>query len=209
MRGLRLLLFILIAMPVSADVKVIDGDTIDLGDVRYRLAGIDAPERGQRCGSEAWLCGKTATERLEALVAGRAVWCDGGTNDGRGRLIATCHADGLDLGRVLVREGLAWAYLRYSEVYRDDEVAARSEARGIWRAPTERAWDYRARKWSSAAHTAPNGCAIKGNISPRGRIYHAPWSPFYDRTRIDLSKGERWFCDEADALAAGWRAPNS
>jgi len=49
-------------------------------------------------------------------------------------------------------------------------------------------------------------CIIKGNISDRGeRIYHMPGGEFYDRTRISLAKGERWFCSEADARAAGWR----
>ena len=50
-------------------------------------------------------------------------------------------------------------------------------------------------------------CAIKGNISPAGRIYHVPGSDSYDKTRIDQSKGERWFCTEAEARAAGWRPP--
>lgn len=51
------------------------------------------------------------------------------------------------------------------------------------------------------------GCRIKGNISPSGRIYHVPGSPSYEQTKIDESKGERWFCSEAEARAAGWRAP--
>ena len=50
-------------------------------------------------------------------------------------------------------------------------------------------------------------CRIKGNISERGKIYHVPGSPSYDQTKIDESKGERWFCTEAEAIAAGWRAP--
>ncbi len=28
---------------------------------------------------------------------------------------------------------------------------------------------------------------------------------YYDQTVIDTSKGERWFCTEAEAVAAGWR----
>ena len=51
------------------------------------------------------------------------------------------------------------------------------------------------------------GCRIKGNISQNGRIYHVPGSPSYEQTKIDESKGERWFCSEAEARAAGWRAP--
>lgn len=55
---------------------------------------------------------------------------------------------------------------------------------------------------------SPGGCLIKGNINSRGeRIYHVPGSPNYDSTRIDTAKGERWFCSEAEAKAAGWRAP--
>ena len=44
------------------------------------------------------------------------------------------------------------------------------------------------------------------DISRSGtRIYHVPGGPWYARTRIDTSKGERWFCSEAEARAAGWR----
>ena len=50
------------------------------------------------------------------------------------------------------------------------------------------------------------GCKIKGNISGSGKIYHLPGSDSYDRTTIDESKGERWFCTEEEARAAGWRA---
>ena len=56
----------------------------------------------------------------------------------------------------------------------------------------------------------PTGnCLIKGNISDSDRIYHVPGSAFYERTVIDESAGERWFCTEAEALSAGWRAPRT
>jgi hypothetical protein len=32
-----------------------------------------------------------------------------------------------------------------------------------------------------------------------------PWSPWYEKVRIDPGKGERWFCSESEAMAAGWR----
>ena len=51
---------------------------------------------------------------------------------------------------------------------------------------------------------------IKGNIGAGGeRIYHVPGSPYYARTEIDESKGERWFCTVADAAEAGWRPPDT
>ena len=50
-------------------------------------------------------------------------------------------------------------------------------------------------------------CNIKGNISIKSdeRIYHMPGQYHYDETKISLEYGERWFCSEADARAAGWR----
>ncbi|UDF29956.1 UNVERIFIED_ORG: hypothetical protein LHK14_01155 [Roseateles sp. XES5] len=50
-------------------------------------------------------------------------------------------------------------------------------------------------------------CNIKGNISYNGgeRIYHVPGQHYYGETRIRTMEGERWFCSEADARAAGWR----
>jgi hypothetical protein len=50
-------------------------------------------------------------------------------------------------------------------------------------------------------------CPIKVNISRTTgeRIYHLPGQRYYSRTRIDLSSGERWFCSEDAARAAGWR----
>jgi hypothetical protein len=51
------------------------------------------------------------------------------------------------------------------------------------------------------------GCGIKGNISTTTgeRIYHVPGQKYYFVTRIDRFRGERWFCSESDARAAGWR----
>ena len=50
-------------------------------------------------------------------------------------------------------------------------------------------------------------CNIKGNISfnTGERIYHVPGQKYYAETIISPSKGERWFCSEKEALAAGWR----
>jgi hypothetical protein len=54
---------------------------------------------------------------------------------------------------------------------------------------------------------ALSGCAIKGNISINTgeRIYHVPSQLHYDETIISPQYGERWFCSEAQARAAGWR----
>lgn len=57
------------------------------------------------------------------------------------------------------------------------------------------------------AQSASGACNIKGNVSVRSgeRIYHVPGQEYYDETEIRPEHGERWFCSEADARAAGWR----
>jgi hypothetical protein len=109
-----------------------------------------------------------------------------------------------------VEAGLAWSFRRYSDDYNGLEDAARLRGDGIWQAETETPWDFRSRRWTTAASSGdgPPGCPIKGNINRNGeRIYHPPWSAWWSRTTIDTRRGERWFCDEAEAVAAGWRPP--
>ena len=47
----------------QSGVRIVDGDTIEIGQTTYRLFGIDAPEHGQRCakrGGGSWQCGEAA-----------------------------------------------------------------------------------------------------------------------------------------------------
>jgi len=46
---------------------------------------------------------------------------------------------------------------------------------------------------------------IKGNVSSNGLIYHVPGDSSYSVTSIELEKGERWFCQERQALHMNWR----
>lgn len=49
------------------------------------------------------------------------------------------------------------------------------------------------------------GHYVKGNITNVGKkIYHLPNSQYYDMVKIDVSKGERWFKNETEAIEAGW-----
>ncbi|MEM7439382.1 MAG: thermonuclease family protein [Pseudomonadota bacterium] len=205
-----LVLLLLMTGAAEASVRVVDGDTLEINGTTYRIDGIDAPEAGQTCKTATgrdWRCGKRATDALFELVDGKVVRCRAHGADRYGRVIATCSADGRDLARVLVENGFAWAFRKYSDTYVADELRARHAKRGIWQGDAQPAWEFRKQRWANASQQAPDGCPIKGNISKHGRIYHAPWSPWYSRTKISPAKGERWFCDEAEAIAAGWRAP--
>ena len=84
---------------------------------------------------------------------------------------------------------------------------------GLWSMDFVEPWEWRRGERLAASPDSPTNdntagqCQIKGNISSRGeRIYHVPEGQFYERTKISPTKGERFFCSEAEAEAAGWRA---
>ena len=60
---------------------------------------------------------------------------------------------------------------------------------------------------NGAANGSAGSCNIKGNISidTGERIYHVPGQEHYWETKISPQYGERWFCSETEARAAGWR----
>jgi hypothetical protein len=60
---------------------------------------------------------------------------------------------------------------------------------------------------STAFSSFKIGCDIKGNVSinSSAKIYHMPGQRYYLETNIRPEFGERWFCSEAEARAAGWR----
>jgi endonuclease YncB( thermonuclease family) len=105
-----------------AQVEVVDGDTIRIAGETFRLVGFDAPETYRaRCSSERDL-GNRATFRLRQLVAGGGLdlerikcSCPTGTEGTRrcnyGRSCGTLRARERDVGRILIAEGLARAYL--------------------------------------------------------------------------------------------------
>lgn len=204
-------LLCLLAQPAAADpagpVRVIDGDTVAIGDDTVRLFGIDAPERDQLCqtadGAD-WACGDWARAELDRRFAGAWAECETRDTDRYGRTVAVCRAGGVDIGRDLVRSGIALAYRAYSRDYDLDEKSARIEALGLWAGRFDLPAAHREAA-RAAASAAPGECVIKGNISDAGQVYHMPGQRDYDATRINEARGERWFCTPAEAEAAGWR----
>jgi endonuclease YncB( thermonuclease family) len=197
---------------IAGPADVVDGDTIVIAGTRVRLEGIDAPEADQTCNSITsgpWACGKQATGALAQLIGGKSVRCESRGLDRYGRTLGVCSLGELDVNSWMVRQGHAWAFVKYSASYVQDEEQARSQRIGIWQGDATPAWEHRARQWASAENKAPQGCAIKGNVTAHGKIYHMPWSPWYTQIKMDPERGRRWFCTEAEAIAAGWRPVNT
>ena len=120
-RGVKYLLAIIgivaafTAFPALADVtgaaRVVDGDTIWIGDTKIRLHGIDAPEAKQLCyrDNQPWRCGEAATEALRRLIGNNPVRCEDHGSDRYGRMIGRCYVQGDDIEAWMVRNGWALA----------------------------------------------------------------------------------------------------
>lgn len=98
---------VLSSAAAAADLRVIDGDTVALGDERLRLLDIDAPEfHRPRCPAEAVMADR-ARRRLADLLAGGTVLVErSGERDRYGRTLARLRVDDRDAGDVLMAEGL-------------------------------------------------------------------------------------------------------
>ncbi len=206
---------------VSAELypvlSVADGDTItvDIAGTRerVRLLGIDAPE----VAGTTECFGNEASQYARGILTGTSVGLVADpTQDDRdryGRLLRyVILPDGTDFDAQLIAQGYALEYTyakpyQRQSAYRAAESVATTTDRGLWSAES-----CSAAKTSVAAPPtgAAAGCDIKGNISSKGdKIYHQPGDSSYAETVITESKGERFFCSVADAVAAGWRAANN
>ena len=125
-------------------VGVMDGDTITVlvgrDQRRVRLAGVDAPEKGQAFGQR-------SKQALSQMVFGREVTVVSTGKDRYERTLGIVRlSDGSSLNERLVENGWAWHYTRYSKDRRlaELELRARAERRGLWADPRPVApWEFR------------------------------------------------------------------
>lgn len=139
---------------------VIDGDTLEIRGQRIRLWGIDAPESRQSCtrAGEAYRCGQETAAYLDRLIGQNTVTCTPrGRPDRYRRIVATCSISAgpcldrgcatlIDLGEMLVADGRALDYPRYSmRAYATLQADAERNRRGLWAGEFQRPWEWRAR----------------------------------------------------------------
>src|ERR1051325_7887196 len=91
-----------------------DGGTIDVGDITYRLDGIDAPAIDQICiddHADSWACGVDARDQLAQLIGGREVRCQdlGADTTYKKWRVGVCTVEGeaASLNQLLVGRGFA------------------------------------------------------------------------------------------------------
>jgi endonuclease YncB( thermonuclease family) len=126
-------------------VKIIDGDTYDLllgsnKTERIRLAEVDCPERTQDFY-------QVAKNRLGEICLNKTVIVRYKERDRNGRIVGHTYLDdGTWVNAQLIREGLAWHFLRYSQdsTLAEAERSARAAKKHIWSLPNPVApWDFR------------------------------------------------------------------
>ena len=145
-------------------VRVVDGDSLYIGQKRVRLSGIDAVELHQTCldpKGRPWPCGKLARNHLRTLLRGARLHCAPVDVDRFGRTVAICRANGKDIGRSMIAAGWAIAFIGAPPSYLHAQRTARKARRGIWHGrftPPAR-WRARARALhgsaSGTAHSVP------------------------------------------------------
>ena len=154
-----LLLSLLLAFAghaASIDGRVVgisDGDSVTVLDSdkvqhKIRLAGIDAPEKGQDFGNR-------SKESLSELVYDQIVLVETEKKDRYGRDVGKVLVQGVDASLAQVQRGLAWHYKAYEreqsandrKLYDFAESEARASRRGLWVAPDPMPpWKFRRKK---------------------------------------------------------------
>ena len=127
-------------------LKIIDGDTIILNSEKIRFYGIDTPEKKQKCKDKSGLsypCGLVATNELKKIIISGKLFCKKRTTDRYRRSISTCYVNGVDVSSLMVKNGWALAYRKYSKDYIDEENKAKEKKRGMWAGEFIAPWKWR------------------------------------------------------------------
>jgi endonuclease YncB( thermonuclease family) len=224
------------ASPAFAATPVIhDANTIQLGDVTYRLDGADAPELDQVCiddHADPWACGVEAREQLTKLVGGKSVHCDdlGPDKIHRRRHLGVCtvEGDGTSLNQSMVNAGFATAQPTARSRFEQDQVGAKDNRKGVWKGCLVAPAEFRLGKKDGALLGSacradkdreiravlfpsdlamPPRCSIKGKFAVRARLTGNVGVYHLQgcRSYPATTQPDRWFCSEDDAQAAGFR----
>ena len=136
--------------PVTV-VGISDGDTFtvinrDKLQLKVRIYGIDAPEKGQAFGNR-------SKQALSSYIAGKEIEIDVQYQDRWGRSVAKAYTpEGEDIALLMLRDGMAWHFKRYdsSREYANAEAEARNAGIGLWADANPTApWDFRKHRESN------------------------------------------------------------
>lgn len=176
--------------PTYLVTQVYDGDSFQVDNLwQIRLTNVDAPE--------AQLClAQDSKVHLERLIGGKRVAIKGAMTDDFGRLLSQVYLGSTLINESMIRSGLT----RYtSGDFPHQERLMKLSA------------DNKAKKiglYSSTCLQTVNPrdpkCNIKGNVKDGHKIYFYPGCGNYSNVELSLDQGDRWFCTQGEARAAGF-----
>jgi endonuclease YncB( thermonuclease family) len=169
--------------------RVSDGDTIVLNDNQViRLANLNAPEYNA-CG------GQESKDFLEKLILGKKVTIKALSYDEYHRTLAIVYLQGQNVNSLLISSG--WA--DYDSNFKVDRELMSNATIG---AKQNRAGIYSLCR----SQTPPTAdCKIKANNHNGTKIYFLPSCSNYSNTSVEKDKGDQWFCNESEAIKAGYK----
>jgi len=193
--------------------NVIDGDTIEVnGESIVRLLGIDTPEQGECYYRE-------AKDVLKDLILEKNVKLekDVSGTDRFGRLLRYVFlpsdselTDDVFVNNYMVRYGYAKVMTmapdhKYRSLLESSREQAINNKEGMW---TDCIDEMHNTEFGKIGDPPPDpNCLIKGNISLKayGKTYFTVDCYNYEQVKINLDKGEKYFCTEQEAIEAGFR----
>jgi micrococcal nuclease len=143
---------VVLADVLECDVtRVVDGDTLyatcQTGDVKIRLANIDAPEYRFDTPEQTQPFGYESRQALAKMCFFKKAIVHKVTVDQYGRIVAVVFCDGVETSKELVKNGLAWVYTQYNTdpLLPSIEEEAKANKRGLWADPVA-PWEFRRQK---------------------------------------------------------------
>lgn len=202
-----------VASQESVEVRVFDGNTIQIGNVVYNLVGIDVPELGQICDANGNIqrCGLNAAYQLRKMLdlGKTSLKCQRLDGEPSGSAaVASCALGEQDVSLAMLQGGHAVAKRDAPPSYVAAEAQAKEAGLGIWGSKFVPPAEWRQGRRLAVEDTEEHeACVIKG-ISEKGRrLYFGPLDDVYDKIDVAASPEGRTFCTEEEARLAGWRRP--
>ena len=137
---------------IEGKALVVDGDTIKINGEKIRFSGIDAPESNYRgkeqiCfkGETKITCGKLSKDFLIQKINNLKVTCEIEAKPDRyKRKLGECFVNNKSLSRILVKNGYAFDYTKYSKKkYSKEQEYAKANNLGLWAMKFEYPWIFR------------------------------------------------------------------
>lgn len=170
--------------------NVIDGDTFETKEGQHvRFDSVNAPELDS-------CLGKESKEELEKLVLHKKVYIKVTFYDSYQRLVASVFTVDGNVAKKMLEKGLA--------TYSNQGLQKQNDLLEVSRKARDKKVGVYSETCTQIVNPKNSKCNIKANVGDLGRSYRHPGCGQYNNTLVQLHFGDKWFCTETEAKAAGF-----